>query len=95
MILTCVIYMCVGFMAIAIFGPDISSNVLLEIEHIGTLSLIMRFVFLVVIICHVPYTFFCAKEAACIMADEAINQSLTKSISSSTKWYTPKSKVEA
>jgi hypothetical protein len=96
MVLTCTIYMCVGFMSIALFGHGVSSNILLDIGQLGTLSLMMRGVFLVVIICHVPYTFFCAKEAACILADEVINNSLTKSISESReKSSIGKAKVEA
>ena len=73
MFLTCFIYITVAFTAIALFGPNLSSNIMLEIEHIGPLSLTMRIVFLVVIVCHVPFTFISAKEGACIAADEVIN----------------------
>jgi hypothetical protein len=73
MFLTCFIYIIVAFTAIALFGSNLSSNIMLDIEHIGPLSLTMRIVFLVVIICHVPFTFICAKEGACVAVDEAIN----------------------
>ena len=73
MFLTFSIYIIVAFTAIALFGSNLSSNIMLDIENIGPISLVMRIVFLVVIICHVPFTFICAKEGACVALDEALN----------------------
>jgi amino acid permease len=73
MFLTCLIYIIVALTAIALFGSNLSSNIMLDIENIGPISLVIRIVFLVVIICHVPFTFICAKEGACVAVDEAIN----------------------
>jgi len=81
MFLTFSIYIIVAFTAIALFGSNLSSNIMLDIENIGPISLIMRIVFLVVIICHVPFTFICAKEGACVALDEAINKTITNHLS--------------
>ena len=35
---------------------------------------------MIVIICHVPYTFLCGKEAVCIVGDEIINKSMSTSL---------------
>ena len=75
------VYLLVGFMAIALFGPDLQPNILIDIEQLGALSLLMRLIFLIVIICHIPFIFFCAKEGACIVSDEIIHGSMTASLS--------------
>jgi hypothetical protein len=50
----------------------------MDVEHIGPFSVIMRLVFLIVIVCHIPFTFIMAKEGACIAADELLNETITK-----------------
>lgn len=96
MVLTCVLYLAVGVMAIHIFGTDLKSNLMLSIESIGPLALLMQVTFLLLLICHIPFVFICAKEGTCIVADEFINGTLTKAISSITKETTNEVKaVEA
>ena len=81
MVLTTTIYLMIGFLAIKLFGPNIETNILLNIDgNVGFSSLFMRIVFLGVIICHVPYTFLCGKEGTCIVVDEFINKTMSKSL---------------
>lgn len=85
MLFTMATYLVVGVAAIALFGPDLSSNIMLDIQHIGPISFTMRVIFLVVIICHIPFTFLCTKEAACITADELVNQTISKHLTAHSK----------
>ena len=49
-------------MAFSMFGPNLKANILDDIEQFGLLSNVMRVVFIVVLVCHIPFIFFCAKE---------------------------------
>ena len=77
LVLTFIIYVSTGLLAVYLFGSSISSNCLNNIGAEGPnfLSFLTRFAFAVVVACHVPYIFFYGKEACCIVADELLNKS--------------------
>ena len=81
MLLTTIIYLSIGVMAISLFGPELQPNVLMSLASTGPMSIIVRLIFAVVISCHIPFLFFASKEGACIVADEFINSTLTSSFS--------------
>jgi amino acid permease len=59
-----IIYIIIAFLSLYMFGSAISSNVLDNINAISGewTSLLLRFVFLIVIGCHIPFIFFAGKD---------------------------------
>jgi hypothetical protein len=81
MIMTVIIYLTMSYCALKYFGPGVSNNILSDFTKIdGFVPMLMQIIFLIVIICHVPYTFLCGKEAVCIVGDEIINKSMSISL---------------
>lgn len=81
MVETTLIYMSCGILGVYLFGSVISDNVLENIDGETTVvSFIIRFSFLIVLACHVPYVFFLGKEGACIVVDELMTKSMSKSL---------------
>ena len=86
MFLTLSIYLTTGFLALNVFGPNISNNILLNFNKIdGFLPMLLQLIFLIVIICHVPYMFLVGKEAVCIVGDEILNKTMSKSLQKMTE----------
>jgi amino acid permease len=86
MFLTLSIYLTTGFLALKVFGPNISNNILLNFNKIdGFLPMLSQLIFLILIICHVPYMFLVGKEAICIVGDEIINKTMSKSLQKITE----------
>ena len=78
MFLTLSIYLTTGFLALNVFGPNISNNILFNFNKIdGFLPMLLQLIFLIVIICHVPYMFLVGKEAVCIVGDEILNKTMS------------------
>lgn len=81
MVETTLIYASCGIFGVYLFGSILNENVLENIDGETTLvSYIIRFSFLIVLACHVPYVFFLGKEGACIVVDEVMTKSMSKSL---------------
>jgi hypothetical protein len=76
------VYLTVSLVAIYMFGSLISSNVLDNVGNEGATwaALVLRFAFLLVIGCHIPYIFFSGKESLLIMIDEVTRQTISRSL---------------
>ena len=70
--LSLLIYVSLGILSIYIFGSDLESSVLKNVdEEKNVYSYIIRVAFLLVLACHIPYIFFPTKESFLIIVDEA------------------------
>jgi amino acid permease len=79
--LSVLIYVSLGILSIYIFGSDLKSSVLKNVdEENNVYSYIIRIAFLLVLGCHIPYIFFPTKESFLIIFDEAENKSMTKAL---------------
>jgi len=67
------IYITLSVLSIYTFGSslqaDVLDNVNEEVDHEWE-SMVLRIAFVIVIVCHIPYIFFSAKEAMLIIIDE-------------------------
>jgi amino acid permease len=85
MVETTIIYLCCGLFAVYLFGSSVNSNVLYNLDGETTIvSYLIRFSFLILLACHVPYVFFLGKEGACIVVDEVMTGSMSKSLAKRT-----------
>ena len=81
MIETTLIYLACGLLAVYLFGSDVQSNVLDNIDGQTTVvSYLIRIAFMILLACHIPYVFFLGKEGACIVVDELMTKSMSKSL---------------
>ena len=80
--MTMIIYIYVGIVCLYEFGTAVSANVLENVNmEIGSnISYIIRFAFLIVLACHIPYIFFTGKESLLIILVEASNNTLSNAI---------------
>mmetsp|Transcript_12460 Transcript_12460/g.17227 ORF Transcript_12460/g.17227 Transcript_12460/m.17227 type:complete len:165 (+) Transcript_12460:814-1308(+) len=75
------LYCSLGILSLYMFGSNIEANVLHNVdEESNTSSYIIRFTFLVVLACHIPYIFFFGKEGLLIFIDECLNKSMSKEL---------------
>ena len=80
-VLSFIIYVSLGILSIYIFGSELKSSVLKNVDKEKNLySYVIRIAFLVVLACHIPYIFFVYKESFLIIYDEAKNHSMTKAL---------------
>ena len=80
-ILTFVIYISLGILAIFIYGSEIEKSVLTNVNlEEDIFSYIIRVAFMIVLACHIPYIFFVLKESLLIVVDEARNKSMSKDL---------------
>ena len=73
-------YMGIGLIAVLMFGPanikpDILENMAMRE---GSLSLVIRGIFSLLLIFDVPFIFFATKEQSLVMHDELVNKSLSR-----------------
>ena len=82
LLLAFLIYICVGIACLYEFGTDLTSNVLDNVdEEVGSvISYIIRFSFLIVLACHIPYIFFTGKEAILIIILETTDRRMSKAL---------------
>jgi len=77
------IYIALSVLSIYTFGSslqaDVLDNVNEEIDHEWE-SILLRIAFVIVILCHIPYIFFSAKEAMLIIIDEWDRKSISTSL---------------
>ena len=80
-IIETIAYLAIGLVGILIFGveqlkPDILDNMAMRD---GAISLLIRFIFCLLLIFDVPFLFFATKEQSLVLHDEIVNGSLSKS----------------
>jgi amino acid permease len=76
--LVLILYVVLGTISLYMFGSELHSTILWNIGHecvetkarCPTQSYVLRIMFLVVIVCHIPFIFFSGKEAMLIIIDE-------------------------
>ena len=72
------VYISLGIISVYLFGSDLNESVLDNINaETNVSSYIIRFSFLLVLACHIPYLFFSGKESICIIVDELMRGSMT------------------
>ena len=75
--ITAVVYICLGVLSIFSFGSALTSDVFDAVGDEDTIySIIIRFAFLIVLACHIPFVFLPTKEGFLILIDEAQNHSM-------------------
>lgn len=90
MVETCIIYLTCGIIAVYLFGSSISSDIMTNInEETSFVSYLIRISFMVLLACHIPYVFFLGKEGACVVVDEIMTGSMSKSLEQRTRKDAP------
>lgn len=70
-----------GLCGLFLFGADLKADFLLNMStRPGTISVLCRISYCLILICHIPYFFFMVKEYFLVMYDETLNQSLSKKL---------------
>jgi hypothetical protein len=89
LIMTAIIYFCVGTICILMFGSTLQSSVLINIgdaKYDGSRDknfwecYICQISFMIVLMCHIPFIFFSGKEALLIVIDETLRKSISNAL---------------
>jgi len=81
LVMSFILYVTLGIVSLFMFGSLLSVNVLDNVdEEEANSSLVIRFAFLIVLACHIPYIFFSGKESCLIVIDEIRNQNMTNAL---------------
>ena len=76
------IYILLGIISVYLFGSQIDESVLVNVDEETTASsYVVRFSFLIVLACHIPYIFYSGKESICIIVDEIKRKSMSTALS--------------
>lgn len=84
--LTMMIYLVVGLISIAMFGENLTPQILTDIgtaSHSGGAyweSYVCQISFMVLLSCHIPFIFFAGKEGLLIMIDEVDRHSISNAL---------------
>jgi hypothetical protein len=85
------LYVVLAVLSIYMFGSGVHSSILedVAIECNGNdcpwESIVLRFLFLIVVACHVPFIFFSGKEGVLIIIDEISRRSISKALEQKLK----------
>jgi hypothetical protein len=80
------LYVTLAVLSIYMFGSGVKSsileNVAEECDDNGCPweSIVLRFLFLIVVACHIPFVFFSGKEGVLIIIDEISRRSISKAL---------------
>jgi len=77
-----VVYSLFSVVCLLMFGSALSQDVLdnVDKERGNWETYFLRFVFLIVLVCHIPFVFFTGKEALLMIIDEVDRKSISKAL---------------
>lgn len=75
-----VVYALLGIIGLSIFGSSISSNILTDLAMTNQtgISYTLRILFLLVVVFHMPFLYYCGKESFLIIFDELTRRSMSQ-----------------
>ena len=81
------LYIILALLSIYMFGSGVHSSILEDVadeckegEKCPWESVVLRFLFLIVVGCHIPFIFFSGKEGVLIIIDEITRRSISKAL---------------
>jgi len=87
------LYVLLAILSIYMFGSGVHSSILEDValECEGNdcpwESIVLRFLFLIVVACHIPFIFFSGKEGLLIIIDEISRRSISKALEMKLKEF--------
>ena len=87
------LYVLLAILSIYMFGSGVHSSILEDValECDGNdcpwESIVLRFLFLIVVACHIPFIFFSGKEGVLIIIDEVSRRSISKALEQKLKEF--------
>lgn len=78
--------MCMGYFCVGMFGSNVKSDVLLNFANQpGYTSIIVRIVFSILLLIHIPFMFMPTREFILVMHDEIMRKSLSSHLENKLK----------
>ena len=81
------LYIILALLSIYMFGSNVHSSILEDValeckdgQECPWESVVLRFLFLIVVGCHIPFIFFSGKEGVLIIIDEITRRSISKAL---------------
>lgn len=84
------LYLSLAVLAIYCFGSSLEVDVMHNVENEAghnAAKAILRATFAIVLVCHIPYMFFCSKECFLMMVDEVNRKTISKELECKVKAY--------
>mmetsp|Transcript_38540 Transcript_38540/g.58667 ORF Transcript_38540/g.58667 Transcript_38540/m.58667 type:complete len:136 (-) Transcript_38540:570-977(-) len=81
-----------SFVGVYMFGSTVEGSILDNVasqcvgDYCPTISVVLRFIFMVVLACHIPFVFFFGKEAMLIIIDELDRKTISKALEQKTAY---------